>query len=80
MENLDQTTINLLGFLLSGMLVMIALCSVFIGALILFSALFNKGQARFETELKEIKANQARFDTELKEITLKLDQLLARKN
>ena len=43
----------------------------------------EKGQAHFETELKEIKDNQARFETEVKKnqarLETKLDQLLARK-
>ena len=76
-----------LAILGTGILVLIALGSVFIGGLIFFSALFNKrleeikeNQVRFETEIKE---NQARFETEVKanqaRLETKLDQLLARK-
>ena len=61
-----------LAILGTGILILIALGSVFVGGLIFFSALFNKrleeikeNQVRFETE---VKANQARFETELKEI------------
>ena len=54
-----------LAILGTGILILIALGSVFVGGLIFFSALFNK-------RLEEVKANQARLET-------KLDQLLARK-
>ena len=74
--------IALLGFIGTLTLITIAVGSIFIlvnnwhkeGTNQRLTKL-EKGQARFETELKEIKANQARFETE---VIAQFDKILDR--